>query len=128
MNTPNPVGWFEIYVTDLPRAIHFYQTVLQTTLTELPTPDGAGGGQMYAFPGDPHLPGAAGALVKHDMGFPSSKGTCIYFSCEDCAVEIGRVEAAGGQVLMAKFPIGDYGFCGVCADSEGNSIGFHSMQ
>lgn len=128
MSAQNPVGWFEIYVTDINRAIKFYETVLQTTLTELPVPEGSGGGIMYAFPGNENEPGASGALVQHEMGVPSSTGTCIYFSCDDCAVEIGRVDAAGGKVLMPKFPIGDYGFCGVCADSEGNSIGFHSMK
>ena len=39
MAAQNPVGWFEIYVQDMPRATAFYQTVLGVTLEKLPTPD-----------------------------------------------------------------------------------------
>jgi hypothetical protein len=34
----NPVGWFEIYVSDLPRAKKFYETVLAIKLQHLPNP------------------------------------------------------------------------------------------
>ncbi|MCE7039875.1 VOC family protein [Dyadobacter sp. CY312] len=128
MAAQNPVGWFEIYVTDMDRARKFYETVLKVTLTELPAPEGMGEGQMFAFPGDMTAPGTSGALVKHEMGEPSATGTLLYFSCEDCATEIGRVEAAGGKVIAEKFSIGDFGFCGITSDTEGNTIGFHSMN
>ena len=35
MAAHNPVGWFEIYVQDMPRATAFYQTVLGVTLEKL---------------------------------------------------------------------------------------------
>ena len=38
------------------------------------------------------------------------------------------VEKSGGKVLKEKFSIGNYGFCGICEDTEGNTIGFHSMK
>lgn len=122
----NPVGWFEIYVNDMDRAKEFYETVLQATLTELPAPDW--NGEMFAFPGNENAPGTSGALVKHEMGLPGPSGALLYFSSADCATEIGRVEAAGGKVLMPKFSIGDFGFCGIVSDTEGNTIGFHSMS
>ena len=31
----NPVGWFEIYVQDMPRARAFYEAVLGVTLEQL---------------------------------------------------------------------------------------------
>lgn len=128
MSAQNPVHWFEIYVTDMDRAKKFYETVLLTTLTEMPAPEGAGGGLMFGFPYLENGPGSSGALVKHDMGTPSSSGSCLYFGCADCAVELGRVEAAGGQVNVPKFSIGEYGFCGLASDTEGNTIGFYSME
>ena len=44
------------------------------------------------------------------------------------AVEAGRVVAAGGQLFKEKFSIGQYGFCALAHDTEGNMFGLHSMQ
>jgi predicted enzyme related to lactoylglutathione lyase len=72
--------------------------------------------------------GASGALVKM-AGFPSGgNSTLVYFVCEDCAVEEGRVEAAGGTVERSKMSIGEYGFISLAIDTEGNMIGLHSQQ
>jgi predicted enzyme related to lactoylglutathione lyase len=55
-------------------------------------------------------------------------GTLVYFTCEDCSIETARVEPAGGKVLQQKMPIGEHGFCSIVMDTEGNTIGFHSMK
>ncbi len=128
---PNPVVWFEIYVQDMARARRFYETVFQCTLETLPTPAGeaqAQGMQMLSFPGDMTSTGASGTLVKME-GVPSGGGgTVVYFACDDCAAEQGRVEASGGKVFKPKFSIGEYGHCALVTDTEGNMIGLHSMQ
>ncbi len=132
MSTPttrNPVGWFEIYVNDMPRAKAFYEAVFATTLTPLgnPTADDANL-EMLQFPGGgPEGYGCGGALCKMDGCPAGGGGTLVYFSCEDCSVEAGRVAAAGGQVYKEKFGIGEYGFIAIVADTEGNTIGLHSM-
>jgi len=72
-------------------------------------------------------PGTSGAIVRMD-GTPSGgNSTIIYFGCEDCAVEAGRVVKAGGKVQKEKTPIGPYGFIALALDTEGNLIGLHSM-
>lgn len=120
----NVVGWFEIYVDDMARARAFYEAVFATTLERLEV-DGL---EMYAFPMEGDAPGAAGALVRTE-GFPAgSNSTLVYFNCEDCAIEGGRVEAAGGRVVRAKMSIGEYGHIVLAADTEGNMIGLHSLQ
>lgn len=125
----NPVVWFEIYVQDMPRAQAFYEQVLAKKLDALPMPEGDESGlQMLAFPAEMENGGAGGALVKME-GVPSGgMGTLVYFGCEDCAVEAGRVVAAGGQIFKEKFSIGQYGFCALAHDTEGNMFGLHSMQ
>ena len=134
MNTQrNAVGWFEIYVNDMPRARAFYEAMLDKKLEALPMPDmgeGAPSLEMWMFPGimGPEGPGAGGALCKMDGCEAGAGGTLIYFSCEDCAVEETRAVANGGQVLKPKFSIGQYGFISILLDSEGNSIGLHSMN
>jgi predicted enzyme related to lactoylglutathione lyase len=42
-------------------------------------------------------------------------------------VSLGKVEAAGGKVLMDKISIGENGFIAFFLDTEGNRVGLHSM-
>ncbi len=127
--TRNPVGWFEIYVNDMTRAKAFYEAVFATTLQPLgnPTADDAGL-EMWQFPGGSDGYGCPGTLCKMDGCVAGSGGTLIYFSCVDCAVETARVAANGGSVIREKFAIGEYGFIAIVGDTEGNSIGLHSMK
>jgi predicted enzyme related to lactoylglutathione lyase len=120
----NAIGWFEIYVQDMARARNFYETVLARKLEKLE----AGGLEMWSFAGGMESPGAPGALV-HMEGFPSGgNSTLVYFVCDDCAVEEGRVKAAGGRIEKSKFSIGPYGFVALVYDTEGNMFGLHSMK
>jgi predicted enzyme related to lactoylglutathione lyase len=122
--TNNPVGWFEIYVQDMERAKKFYETVLQTTLEKLNSPEI----EMWSFPMAMNRMGAGGALVKMP-GFPSGgNSTLVYFSCVDCATEAGRVVKSGGRIQREKMSIGQYGFIVLAFDTEGNMFGLHSMQ
>lgn len=34
----------------------------------------------------------------------------------------------GGQIHKPRFSIGQYGYCALIMDTEGNTIGLHSMQ
>lgn len=129
MQAFNPVVWFEIYVQDMARAQAFYEAVLALKLETLAMPDGdAAILQMVAFPAAMENGGAGGALVKAEGAASGGASTLVYFGCEDCAVEQSRVEAAGGTVVQPKFAIGEYGFCAVATDTEGNAFGLHSMQ
>jgi uncharacterized protein len=120
----NPVGWFEIYVQDTGRAKLFYETVLQTKLVRLPSPEL----EMWGFPSQGGNVGAGGALVKMN-GFPSGgNSTLVYFTCDDCAVEESRVKTRGGKVQKAKAPVGESGFISLAIDTEGNMFGLHSMR
>lgn len=125
----NSVGWFEIYVEDMPRAKSFYEGVLDKTLERLgnPAPEEMEI-EMFAFPGDMTSYGANGALVKME-GFPVGKNSVlIYFSCEDCAVEEKKVSEHGGKVEKPKMSIGEYGFITLATDTEGNMFGLHSLK
>ncbi|MGF1548284.1 MAG: VOC family protein [Thiotrichales bacterium] len=132
MNTPqvNPVAWFEIYVQDMARAKAFYEAVLDTQLTHLPTPEGdwEGGLEMWAFPMAEEGSGAAGSLCKMEGCASGGSGTLVYFKCDDCAVEAARAASHGGSLFKEKMAIGEHGFIALVFDSEGNMIGLHSMQ
>ncbi|MEM7047661.1 MAG: VOC family protein [Pseudomonadota bacterium] len=122
----NTVGWFEIYVADMERAKNFYENVLQKK-TE-PIPAGKPGLEMHAWTGDMTAYGAAGALAKMDGVKPGQNSVMVYFSCEDCAQEESRVEKFGGTVAQSKFSIGEHGFISIIIDTEGNTIGLHSVK
>jgi len=119
------VGWFEIPVNDMERAMAFYQEVFSTTLSRN-TMDML---DMAWFPDDEGR-GAAGSLVQHAEFYePSLIGTLVYFMSEDVATELGKIESAGGSIVIPKTEIGPgIGFMGVFKDTEGNRIGLHSMK
>lgn len=73
----NPVGWFEIPVSNMERSIKFYETVFGYILER----HQMGELDMAWFPfGD--LPGAMGSLVYHKEFYkPSTEGTLVYFTC-----------------------------------------------
>jgi uncharacterized protein len=123
----NPVRWFEIYVQDMNRAKAFYESVLATKLERLPDP-GPGISEMMTFPSEKEGFGSTGALVKMEDGPSNGNAVIIYFACEDCSVESKRAGSHGGKVTKEKFSIGRYGFISHIIDTEGNTIGLHSMK
>lgn len=125
MTEMNAIGWFDIFVNDLDRAVAFYQTVLDCKME--PIEDPTGETQIMSFPADMSRYGAGGALSKSPHAGPGVGGTIVYFSTRDCATEEARVAAAGGQVVRPKFSIGAHGFVTLCMDTEGNMFGLSSM-
>lgn len=109
------ISWFEIPVTDLPRARRFYEAVFGVAMT-VETVDGY---DMAMFPGDD---GPNGALVKGDVYVPGKAGPILYFRVPDIDVVMARALAAGGRSLYAKKDIGANGWVAEFEDSEGNRI------
>lgn len=122
----NVLGWFEIPVTDMDRAIKFYETVFDFKLEK----NNVGELDMAWFPWIDNKSGASGSLVKNEEFYkPSVEGTLLYFTAYsgDLANELSRVEKAGGKVVMQKKLItDDIGYMGVFIDTEGNRIALHS--
>lgn len=124
----NVVGWFEIPVKDMARATKFYETVLDVKLTPMPM----GPLDMALFPDGDEGMGASGSLVCFEQMYtPSHQGTLVYFTPRsgDLANELGRVETAGGKVLIEKRLIAEgIGYMGLFEDTEGNRLALHSQQ
>lgn len=126
MERPNAIGWFDLYVDDMTRAVAFYESVFQLTLE--PMDDPTGETEMCAFPTRMQSYGAGGALVKTVNARPGIGGTTVYFSVEDCAIEETRVVAAGGTIVRPRFSIGTSGWVALCLDTEGNLFGLNSVH
>jgi uncharacterized protein len=126
MAKSNAIGWFDIYVDDMNRAVAFYESVLKQKLEKIIDP--TGDTQMMSFPGDMKSYGASGALVKSNHSRPGMGGTMVYFSVEDSSIEESRTVAAGGKIVRPKFSIGEFGWVTLCEDTEGNRFGLNSMK
>lgn len=121
----NPVGWFEIPVTNMQRAKDFYQTMLGVTLEEHQMEDI----EMAWFPmPEETYYGATGSLVKGKNCTPSTDGVLIYFSAPDLDAAVQRAGENGGSVLQERTSIGEFGFIAIVRDTEGNRIGLHCQE
>lgn len=56
-------------------------------------------------------------------------GTTVYLDGgDDLSLHLGRIESAGGKVILPKTAIGENrGFIALFIDTEGNKVGFHSL-
>ena len=120
-DSPNPVAWFEIPVTNMARAKAFYEHVLDTSLE----PMQMGPADMAMFPS---AQGPAGCLIKSDGYTPSHAGTLIYFAVADIAGTLAKAQARGGKTLVPKMDIGEFGFVAHFEDSEGNRVALHAQS
>jgi uncharacterized protein len=124
MANVNPVGWFDIHVSNIDRAKKFYETVFNIQLTDLPLE----WGKQSLFPFDHESPNISGALVENAHMTPNGNNTVVYFETEDCITEEKRIEEAGGKIVRPKMSIGEFGFVSIFIDTEGNTIGLHSRK
>ncbi len=127
MMKQNAIGWFDIFVNDMDRAVAFYKSVLQREMEQIGDPTDSSV-IMMSFITDMENYGAGGALVKREGAGPVTGGTIVYFGVEDCASEESRVTDAGGKVINPKMSIGEFGYVSVCMDTEGNLFGLSSMK
>lgn len=114
----NPVVHFEIPVTDMDRAVAFYESVLGYPLTR----ENVDGYEMAFFPRADGRYGTSGALAKGDVYRPSHEGPVIYFDVADIDAVMARAAARGAKMLYPKKDIGAAGFVAEFEDSEGNRI------
>lgn len=113
----NAVNWFEIPVTDMDRAMRFYETLLGKPLKR----ESLTGRPIAVFP----YQGVGGALVQGDRA-PSLDGTIVYLDVRgDLDGWLRRAQTAGGKVVLPRTDIGEPGFIGLIKDSEGNTVGLH---
>jgi predicted enzyme related to lactoylglutathione lyase len=119
------INWFEIPVTNMNRAVGFYEAVLGIKFTLQEMADM----KMAIFPYPEN--GTGGALCQHPQYRPAASGGVVVYldGGDDLAVPLGRVVAAGGQVVMPKTQITpEIGYMGFFKDSEGNVVALHSAK
>ena len=82
---------------------------------------------MGMFPHD-QMSGVGGSITKKDGVSPGHGGTLVYLNVEgDLDGVLKRVPGAGGSIVTPRTSIGQHGFIAVLKDTEGNTVGLHSM-
>ena len=120
----NPVVHFEIPVSDMDRAVRFYEEVFGYSLRR----DVVDGYAMAFFLRADGRTGASGALVKGDVYVPAKAGPVLYFDVAEIDETLARAEAAGATILYPKKDIGEAGFVAEIEDSEGNRIALSASK
>lgn len=118
------INWFDIPTADFDRAVKFYSKILAQEIRV-----GEHMGSKLGFFPSEGREGVGGDLVPpNPHSAPSATGTRVYLNCEGrLDAVLSRVEAAGGKIINPKFSIGEPGWIAIIADTEGNTVGLHSM-
>ncbi|HQV74150.1 MAG: VOC family protein [Flavobacteriales bacterium] len=114
------VSWFEIPVYNIQRASAFYNSIYNMEM-EMNV------GADYAMAYFPAEKGIGGALVAGPGCVPNATGVLIYLNAgNDMDSVLGRVELAGGRVIMPRTMISETaGSFALFIDSEGNRLALH---
>lgn len=112
-------AYFEIPVTDLDRAINFYQSLLGIELER----GSIHGYEMAFFPFENNGAGISGALCKGDVYKPSIDGSFIYLFTSDIDEVLSKAVELGSEILFEKTDAGNC-FVAEIKDTEGNRICF----
>lgn len=124
--TTNSLNWFEIPVTDIQRAKHFYQVAFGIHMEEMEMM----GMRMASFPAENGNGKASGALVQSENHVPSMEGTLVYLNANpDMELVLERIQDQGGRILMPKTAISpEIGYMAFFMDTEGNKVALHSQE
>jgi len=114
----NPILHVEIPVTDLARAITFYQHWLQVAVDE---PILLHDCRMAYLPFADEATGASMALVRGGDYLPSVHGARIYIGVDDLDASLERALQAGAELRFGPADAGDWRVAEI-RDSEGNRI------
>ncbi len=123
----NAISWFEIPVTNYERAKQFYSTVMDSEIQDHHMPEQNVKYGMFAH--DNSNDGVGGGLIEGEGQKPTNDGPTIYLNGGDnLEIPLGKVETAGGKIIMPKTNIGENGFMAQFIDTEGNRIALHSWN
>jgi uncharacterized protein len=120
----NQVSIVEIPTSDFPRAVKFYQAILDLKIEETEM-DGV---QMGIFPNEEGTVNVV--LAKGNDYKPTSDGAVVYLNAgEDLQAVLDKIEPNGGKVIVPKTAISpEMGFFALFIDTEGNKLGLHSTK
>ena len=118
MKKKNPIGWFEICVSDFEKAKNFYHTVfgwefrlLKNFRTEYWT--------IWTGEGT-----VGGGFMKKSGDFKGGESIILYVEVDNIDESLSEIEKAGGKIISPKTLINESsGYFGMFKDLDGNLMG-----
>ncbi|EMY79991.1 VOC family protein [Psychroflexus gondwanensis] len=117
------ISWFEIPALNFNQSINFYNQIFDIEMeTNLD--------KNYAMAFFPVNKGIGGSIVAGPGSTPGESGPLIYLNAgKDLNLVLGKVEKAGGRIVMPKTLINDEdGYFAIFIDPEGNKLALYSSQ
>jgi len=117
------ISWFEIPALNFNQSVNFYNHIfdieMETNFDE-----------NYAMAFFPVNKGIGGSIVAGPGSTPGDSGPLIYLNAgQDLNLVLGKVEKAGGRIVMPKTLINDEdGYFAIFIDPEGNKLALYSSQ
>ena len=108
---------FELHADDPERAGKFYAAAFGWEINNW---GGEGGDYWLVTTGDENDRGIDGGILKRE---DPKATTWVTVDVDDIDEAIGKVEAAGGSVVVPKAPVPSIGYLAYCTDTEGNVFG-----
>ena len=120
----NLISIVEIPTIEFPRAVTFYQKILNTSIEEV-NMDGV---LMGLFPNDGET--VSVALINSSHYKTSMDGAVVYLNAgDDLQIVLDKIKANGGKIIVPKTDIGSgIGYYAMFNDTEGNKLGLHSKN
>lgn len=112
------VRYLEIPVSDIERAVDFYQFVFGVELERVVID----GYKMAHFPTVSDGKGADVTLAQGDVYIPSRTGAIVYFHVADIDAVMSRATERGAQTLYKKKEVAPGTWVAEFEDSEGNRV------
>ena len=116
--------YFEIPVTDMQRAMAFYEAVFGYDFVL----ENIHGNEIAFLPFEKKEKGITGALAKGKTYKPSHDGSLIYLHVDNINKIIAFAIKHGGRNLFPRTQASEYGFVAEIEDSEGNRIGLSELK
>lgn len=113
----NRVFYFEMPVDYFDRAINFYESIFDWTVTKEERPSGP----YYAVKtGNADEPGINGSFFKKEEGWEKVSNV---LSVKDIDTIIMKIKEHGGEIVFPKTVINGVGYLAYFKDTEGNTFG-----
>lgn len=112
------VRYLEIPVSDIERAVEFYEFVFGVELERVVVD----GYEMAHFPALGDAKGAEVTLAQGDVYIPSKTGAIVYFHVPDIDAVMSRAAQRGAETLYAKKEVKPGTWIAEFEDSEGNRV------